>query len=200
MGRRGRPLGVVLAGGEGRRLGGGKAVVALDGRPLLAYPLAALREALTDVAVVAKRSTALPPLDAGVAIWLEPDEPRHPMAGVVRALREARGRPVVVVAVDMPLVDAGLLRRIAAAPARGGALAVVPRAGGRLQPLCARYEPGALAALAGFDPADRATDLAGRLAPAVLECADEDAFANVNAPEDLLRASALLHARTRRGR
>ena len=55
-------VGVVLAGGPGRRMGGDKAVVALDGRPLLLYPLAALRAAgIADVALVAKRATELPP-------------------------------------------------------------------------------------------------------------------------------------------
>jgi molybdopterin-guanine dinucleotide biosynthesis protein A len=191
--RRDRPIGVVLAGGAGRRLGGDKAVVALDGRPLLSYPLNALRAAVGDVAVVAKRTTALPRLDAGVEIWLEPDEPRHPMAGIVRALRSAGGRAILAVAVDLPFAGPELLGRIAAAPARGG-LAVVPRADGRLQPLCARYEPGALEVLAGFDPSERATDLVARLDPAVLEIDHGEAFLNVNAAEDLLRASALLRA------
>jgi molybdopterin-guanine dinucleotide biosynthesis protein A len=192
--RRQGPVGIVLAGGAGRRLGGDKAVVALDGRPLLDYPLQALRVAVGDVAVVAKRDTALPPLDAKVAVWLEPDEPRHPMAGVVRALRAAGGRAVLAVAVDLPFAGPGLLRRLATAPA-GRALAVAPRAEGRLQPLCARYEPGALAALTGFDARERATDLLERLDPVVLDVDDADAFLNVNAAEDLLRASALLRVR-----
>jgi molybdopterin-guanine dinucleotide biosynthesis protein A len=192
--RRQAPVGVVLAGGAGRRLGGDKAVVALDGRPLLEYPLRALRAAVRDVAVVAKRDTVLPPLGADVELWLEPDEPRHPVAGIVAALRAAGGRPVLAVAVDLPFAGPGLLERIATAGADGG-LAVVPRADGRLQPLCARYEPGALDLLAGFDPGARATDLLARLRPAVLDVDDADAFLNVNAAEDLLHASALLRSR-----
>jgi molybdopterin-guanine dinucleotide biosynthesis protein A len=187
----------VLAGGQGRRLGGDKAVVQLDGHPLLAYPLAALRAAVGDVAVAAKRATALPPLRPDVEIWLEADEPRHPMAGVVRALRGARGRPVLAVAVDLPFAGPDLLRAIAATRAPRGAAAVVPRAGGRLQPLCARYEPEALKALADFDPAARATDLALALDPLIVDIDEDEAFLNINAPEDLLRASALLHGRSR---
>jgi len=60
-----KPVGVVLAGGAGRRIGGDKATVELAGRPLLLYPLAAVRAVLRDVAVVAKRVTALPPLVRG---------------------------------------------------------------------------------------------------------------------------------------
>lgn len=188
------PAGVVLAGGEGRRLGGDKAVVALDGRPLLEFPLRVLQRSVRDVAVVAKRGTVLPPLESEVPIWLEPDEPQHPLTGVVHALRCAEGRSVLVVAVDLPLLDVALPRALARQPA-GRHLAVVARAGGRLQPLLARYEPGALAALEGFDPAARATDLVVALDPLVLDVEDEEQLLNVNRPEDLLRASALVRAR-----
>jgi molybdenum cofactor guanylyltransferase len=46
--------GVVLAGGRGSRLGGAKAMAELAGRPLIAYPLAALAAAGLDAFVVAK--------------------------------------------------------------------------------------------------------------------------------------------------
>ena len=189
----GIPIGVVLAGGRGRRIGGDKAIVELDGRPLIEYPLAVVGAVLDDVGVVAKRDTVLPPLRGMATVWLEPDAPRHPLAGVVHALRVARGRPVVVVAADMPLLGTELVRELAFADA-GGRVAIVPRAGGRLQPLCARYEAAALGALERFDPHAAATDAVAALEPTVLELDDELPFFNVNAPEDLLQASALLAA------
>src|SRR4051812_3660879 len=106
------PVGVVLAGGRGRRLGGDKAIVELEGRALVLYPLESLHEVCDDVAVVAKRETMLPPLAGAADLWIEPDEPRHPLAGVAHALRLAAGRPVLVVAVDLPLMDAATLRTI----------------------------------------------------------------------------------------
>jgi molybdopterin-guanine dinucleotide biosynthesis protein A len=193
MARRGA-IGAVLAGGDGRRIGGDKAVVELDGRPLLHYPLAVVRAALGNAAVVAKSDTALPPLDPGVAIWLEADEPHHPLAGILHALLRARGRAVVVVAGDMPFVTRSLVAALARERARG-ALAVVPRAAGRLQPLCARYEPAALAALQPFDAhADVATTV-DALRPRILEWPDEEPFFKVGGPEDLLQAAALLDSR-----
>src|SRR4051812_30322612 len=75
------PIGAVLAGGRARRMGGAKAVAELGGRPLVAWPLAALRAGLEEVVVVAKPSTSLPPLD--VEVWLEPEAPSHPRAGLV---------------------------------------------------------------------------------------------------------------------
>jgi molybdopterin-guanine dinucleotide biosynthesis protein A len=56
-------IGVVLAGGEGKRLGGGsKAAAPLAGRPLVEYPLEALAEVCERVVIVCKRDTLLPEL------------------------------------------------------------------------------------------------------------------------------------------
>lgn len=193
MAKRGA-IGAVLAGGDGRRIGGDKAVVELDGRPLLHYPLAVVRAALGNVAVVAKSATSLPPLDSGVAIWLEPDEPRHPLAGILHALVRAGGRSVVIVAGDMPFVTRDLVAALARERARG-ACAVVPRVAGRLQPLCARYEPAALAALTAFDPGADMVETIDALSPKIIDWPDEEPFFKVGGPEDLLQAAALLDSR-----
>jgi molybdopterin-guanine dinucleotide biosynthesis protein A len=185
------PVGVVLAGGLGRRLGGDKAVVEIEGRPLLLYPLEALHEVCDQVAVVAKRDTILPPLGGLADLWIEPDEPRHPLTGIEHALRLAGGLPILAVAVDLPLVDAATLRLIAGT-ATGTAAVVVPRVHGRLQPLCALYTPLALAGLAGFDPSASATAVVEALGVREVEPPDPSAFLNVNRPEDVLQASVLL--------
>ena len=189
-----RAIGVVLAGGVGRRIGGDKAMVELEGRPLVLYPLAVLRAVLDEVVVVAKQSTILPPLDADVAIWLEADEPRHPLLGIVHALRCARRRPVIVVAGDMPFVTRGLVSALARERSHG-APAVVPRAAGRLQPLCARYDPRALTALAASDFGAPVTEVVAALNPRIVDWPDDEPFFNVNHPEDILQAAALLSGR-----
>jgi molybdopterin-guanine dinucleotide biosynthesis protein A len=185
------PVGVVLAGGLGRRLGGDKAIVELEGRPLVLYPLEALHEVCDEVAIVAKRDTLLPPLSGLAELWIEPDEPRQPLTGVAHALRLAAGRPILVVAVDLPLMDAATLRALAATDPAGAA-AVVPRVHGRLQPLCALYTPGALSGLAAFDASARATDVVVSLGIREVQPADPTAFFNVNRPEDVLQASVLI--------
>jgi molybdopterin-guanine dinucleotide biosynthesis protein A len=185
------PLGVVLAGGAGSRLGGAKALAPLDGEALLLWPLRALREAVGEAVVVAKRSTALPALPPGVDVWLESDEPRHPLAGVVHALDSAGGRAVLVVAVDLPLVTAGLLGELARRDA-AGAPAVVAAAGGEPQPLCARYEPAAAAALRRALPDGRVLDTVRALRPALVAVDDPAVLTNVNTPEELARVQAAL--------
>src|SRR4051794_3558592 len=131
-------VGAILAGGLGRRMGGGKPARELAGRPLLAYPARALSAVCSPVAVVAKADVFVPAMD-GVERWDEPDEPRHPAAGIAFALERAGG-PVLVCAADMPFVTTDACARLIEAGA-------VAHAGGRAQPLLGVYTPAAAAAL-----------------------------------------------------
>jgi molybdopterin-guanine dinucleotide biosynthesis protein A len=186
----------VLAGGSGRRIGGGKAIVELSGRPLLSYPLRALASALDEVAVLAKADTELPSLP-GVTVWIEPQQPRHPLLGILQALALADGRPVVVCAVDLPFVSAELIAQLAGVDA-GGAPAVLAARRGAVQPLLGRYEPAAAELLP--EPAGNVAliEAVTALGPRLLEVSDPDELFNVNAPEDLLHASAILDRRRAR--
>jgi molybdenum cofactor guanylyltransferase len=200
-------LGAVLAGGRGSRLGGEKAAVELDGRPLIAYPLAAIEAAGLEPVVLAKPGEGPTPSPGSfvgsgttkgardrVRVVEEPPEPRHPLCGIVAALR--LGRPIVAVACDLPFVEPGLIELLAAAPEP----LVVSTLSGRPQPLLARYEPSLLPqleeALEREEPLTRTVEA---LAPRLLT---EDELArfgdpnrllfNVNDREDLRRAEALL--------
>jgi molybdenum cofactor guanylyltransferase len=194
------PIGVLLAGGEGKRMGGGKAVVNLHGRPLISYPLEALWRALGTVAIVAKIDTELPSV-AGVTVWVEPDEPRHPLLGVVHALGLAEGRPVLVCPVDLPFVTSGLIRRIAETDS-GGAPAVIAGRGGDTQPLLGCYHHEALEPLAQALRAPDAPvrEVVATLGPVVYEVSDPDELFNINSPDDLLQASAMLDRRLQAAR
>ena len=164
--------------------------VELAGKPLVAWPLVALAAELDEVAVVAKEATPLP---EGLAaeVWVEPSEEFHPRAGILAALERAAGRAVLVCAGDMPLVTPQLVRELAGADAEG-APAVVPLAGGRVEPLLARYEPAASAGLRAANPDAPLTEAVLGLRPRLLEVADLRPFLNVNTPEDLATAAQFL--------
>jgi len=161
-----------------------KATVALGGRPLLAWPLAAAAEAGLEAVVVAKPGSALPELD--VPVWAEPERPSHPLTGIVAALERAAPRAIVALACDMPFVPPDLIARLA------GLDAVSAAPPGEAFP--ARYAPAALpalrAALAREAPLRAAL---AELGPAEIAAADPDrALLGVNDPAALARAERLL--------
>ena len=193
------PMGVILAGGLGRRIGGSKAVVQLAGQPLISYPLEAVRTALSDVAVIAKADTQLPSLP-GVTVWVEPDSPRHPVVGIVQALALAEGRSVVVCASDLPFVTPELIYRLATADL-GKSPAVVACCGTDVQPLLGCYAPRAIDPLRNGLPAEAPVrELVASLHPRMLEVGDPELLFNINSPEDLLHAAAILDGRARASR
>jgi molybdenum cofactor guanylyltransferase len=188
-------IGAVLAGGVGGRLGqSSKPAALLGGRPLASYPVEALAGVCELVAVVCKSSTELPELP-GAERWDEPDEPRHPLTGIVHAL-ETAGGPVLVCACDMPFVSPALARALADV----GAAIALPRAGGRLHPVLARYTPAVLPALrTALARGQSLHQTVADLMPAILDEQELAPFGdparllfNVNTPADLERAEAML--------
>jgi molybdopterin-guanine dinucleotide biosynthesis protein A len=182
-------IGCVVAGGRGRRLGASKATAELAGRPLISYPVAALAPVCERVVVVCKRDTALPPLD--IERWDEPDDPRHPIAGIVHALERA-GTPIVVCGGDMPFVTPDACALIAA-ELRPGITAAVALSEGRLQPLLGAYAPEALDALQiapTGEPLTRTVESLGAIPVGV----EPEIVFNVNTPEDLAEAERRLRS------
>lgn len=192
---RSKPVGAILAGGRGLRIGGEKAIVELQGKPLICYPVEAVQQVLSRVAIMAKTGTRLPRL-SGVAVWIEPESPRDPLTGITQALALAGGRPVLICAGDLPFVTPELIRRLVKADA-GRAPAVVACAQERMQPLLGCYQPRALDLLAQAARAGtgRVMDAVAALEPVLLEVDDPDELFDVDSPDDLLMASAMLDRR-----
>ena len=182
----------IMAGGRSSRMGRPKAAVALAGRPLIAYPIAAARAAGLEPFVVAKPDSELPPLDCEVLA--EPADPVHPLTGIVAALEHA-GAALVVIACDLPLVPAALIAELAG---REAPLALP--ADPRPQPLIARWDPVLLPRLrAGLLMDEPLNRLAAELGAEAIAGAElrsfgdpERMFSNVNDPAGLARIEALL--------
>jgi len=188
-------IAAILAGGRSTRMGRPKPGVPLAGRPLIAYPIAAARSVEVEPWVVAKEGTELPRLDCRVLA--EPDEPLHPLAGLVAALREAGDRPVVAIAADMPFVEDKLIAWLASHDST-----TVVEALGCVQPLLARYDGGDIPPLeAALGRGASATEAALALEPKLVPEIDLRRFGepdrllfNVNTEADLARAEEILAA------
>ncbi len=185
----------ILAGGRAQRLGGAKATLRLGGRPLIEYPLAAAQAAGLERFVVAKTRSVLPPLNCEKVA--EPDDPTHPLLGLITAL-ECSGGPIVAIACDLPFLAPRLLSALASDPAE-----TVVTTTDRLHPLAARYSPSALPILRqALATKARLDDTVLTLAPKILDRSalsrfgDPDSILfNVNTPSDLAAAESLLDYR-----
>jgi molybdopterin-guanine dinucleotide biosynthesis protein A len=182
------PVGVVLAGGDSRRMGHDKALLQIGDRTWVEDAAHRLSKVCREVVIAdrGRRSThRWPSL---------PDGPgAGPAAGLLGAAAELPGRELLALACDLPRVPVELLRRLAA-PFDGDLLA--PRWRRGVEPLCARYRPPALELLAAEVAAGRlalhplfaAPSLAVRyLEREELEGfgAPAELFLNLNRPEDL---------------
>jgi molybdopterin-guanine dinucleotide biosynthesis protein A len=176
-------------------MGGDKPTVALRGRPLVSYPVGAMKLALTEVAVIAKADTSLPqPL--GAMVWIEPDVPVDPLLGISEALALAGGRRVLVCPVDMPFVSPESLSALAAVQHEGRP-AVVATSRGVVRALLGCYLPSAVPLLEqavrdGLSPQDAARTLD----PVLFEFENDDELFDVDTPDDLLQASGMLDVRS----
>jgi molybdopterin-guanine dinucleotide biosynthesis protein A len=180
--------GLLLTGGASRRLGVAKATLLLDGERLVdrvARVLAGIATTVVEVGpgyshleAVREEPPGSGPLAALVA-----------GAAVLATRHDDGASAVLVLAVDLPFVDAALLTWLASHPAPG---TVVPVVGGLPQPLCARYAPDALAAAAELVAAGERSMRALLRRVDVHEALEEEwsgvatarTFSDVDTPED----------------
>lgn len=191
-----RPVGVILAGGDGRRLGGDKACIELHGETLAERALHSLSQVVDTVVVSCRMGTRLPPLPGIAEAWVQRDD-GDAAAGLASALREAGGRPILALAISLPLMSPAVLRELLLTRTDGRP-AVLPEIGGRLEPLVGRWEPSALHTLESHARGSGLEAVAGLLAAVRVPFpATDPAFLRVDGPEDLLQAGAILDVRRR---
>jgi molybdopterin-guanine dinucleotide biosynthesis protein A len=166
---------LILAGGQGRRIGGGKPGRRLGGVTLLDRALGLARSWSDDVSVASGESDA-----PGIA---------GPLGGVAAAL--VRGGDLLTIPCDMPFLPEDLPERL-----HSKETATIATSGGRLHPVCALWRARAIAGLADYVASGRRS-LRGFAEAVGYETVAWDAepvdpFFNVNDEADLARAEALL--------
>ncbi len=194
-----RPLitGLVLAGGQGSRLGGrDKGLVEVAGRPLIAHVLARFAPQVDSLLVNANRN-----LDtyAGyghpVVVDTHADYP-GPLAGIASGLGHCRSPLLAVAPCDTPFLPTDLVARLYAALTLHAAEIAVARVAGEMQPVFALMRATLGPALTGFLRGNRRKILAWyeehRLAVADFE--DPAGFRNLNTAEECALAADALPA------
>ena len=188
----------VLAGGQSARMGWDKASLLLDGVPLLKVMTDRAASCADEVLVVGR--AGFPGL-AGVRFVPDLGGPPSSMRGLHAALTHARGEFVLLLPCDMPFFDVGLVAHMKGL--RPGADVILPYPGGRCEPLCALYR-ASLAVRAGALLEEGRLKLRSLLEGPELHVRlveeggypfAEDAFFNINTPEDYRRALGLQRER-----
>ena len=167
-------------------MGRDKALVEVDGVSMVRRVADALDAGgCRPVVVVGGDATAIGRLGLAAVPDRRPGE--GPLGGILTALAAVPG-PVLVVACDLPWIDAGVVHALVDEASNGGSeVDVVVATSSRLEPLCAVWLPSAQRHLReSFDGGERAVHrvLDGvrvRTVPV-----RPDALRNVNRPEDLL--------------
>jgi molybdopterin-guanine dinucleotide biosynthesis protein A len=189
--------GAILAGGEGRRMGGtNKALIEIGGQRIIDRLLHVFRSCFEEVLIAAREASDFAGL--GVAVAVDHFALRCSLTGIHAALAAARAPWVFVCACDTPFLRRELVLRLLAE--RGPDCdAVVPiRENGLIEPLCAAYSKACLPHIEALLAAGKPqvigffSQVRVRHAPvALLREADPEleSFLNVNTPGDLAALS-----------
>ena len=202
-------VGVLLAGGRSSRMGGGdKCLQMLAGKPILTRIIERLRPQVSEIVINANGDPdrfdafGLPVVSDSVAGY------QGPLAGVHAALEWVRvNRPdveqVVTVATDTPFFPADLVHRLLSAPGDASGFRVAQSDMG-VHPVIGLWPIGLSEALeTSLERGERKVTAWTRdhgAVPVFFSAVDVrgqsiDPFFNINAPEDLAAAEALLSER-----
>jgi len=127
--------GIVLAGGESRRMGRDKAFLNVAGLPMIEHVIRALRSVVPHIIVVTNTPEAY--ARYGVEVTGDVKDRRGSLVGLYSGLLRSSQDCNIVVACDMPFLNPGLLSYMAGLAE--GHDAVVPKLGELVEPLHAVY-------------------------------------------------------------
>jgi molybdenum cofactor guanylyltransferase len=197
-------LGLILDGGLARRMGGAdKGLVALAGRPMLMHVIERLRPQCTALAISANGDAARFAAFGLPVVADDPPDFSGPLAGVLSGLEYCARTPrlthVATLPADAPFAPENFVARLHEARRASGAPIAVAASGGRVHHVAALW-PVELAAELRSAFADeglrKVESLLARFRVAIVQWPAEpiDPFFNVNTPDDLERAEALIRA------
>jgi molybdopterin-guanine dinucleotide biosynthesis protein A len=185
---------VILAGGEGRRIGGGKPLRRLAGERLIDRALRAARSWSDLVAVAVRDPAQVEWLNAAI-ITDEPNIP-GPLGGLAAALRFGAASAtefVLTIPVDTPFLPRDLCDRLRSELGEAGCS--IAASGGQLHPVCSLWRTCAASRLEDYLAGERRSlrAFAALVGLSEVEWPSEpfDPFFNVNAPADLTDAERL---------
>lgn len=187
--------GLVLAGGRSSRMREDKAALTYRQRPQLELAFELLAPFVSRAFVSVREDQRDDPLRAGFPQIVDGPDVEGPIAGIIAAQAACPRAAWLVIACDLPMLDAATLSMlIAGRDASRLATAYRSASDGLPEPLCTIYEPASREAILRF--------VAGGIScprkflmrhdVALLAAASPQALANANTPEELAAARRAL--------
>ncbi len=190
--------GVILAGGESRRMGQNKALMRLGGARLIDRVVGVMRQVCPRLLMVTNSPEVYAELDLPMVSDVFPG--KGSLGGIYSAIYHASTPYCLVVACDMPFLNAAVLRYLVAQMADYDV--VIPEVHGEMQPLHALYNQACLHPIARRLEAQR-LKITGFLPDVRVRTVTMDemqpfdpellAFQNLNTREELQAATRYLH-------
>lgn len=180
--------GLVLAGGESRRMGRDKALLVRGGKSQLENTVALLAGAVDRVFVSARREQMEEPERSRFATIVDRYEGIGPVAGILSAMDEHPHADWLVVACDLPNIDTETLAFLLANQSPDKPFAAFRSSYDELpEPLCALYTAGSDAIVRQFvaEGIVCPRKILIRSDTLLLEQPNPHALDNVNTPDDL---------------
>jgi molybdopterin-guanine dinucleotide biosynthesis protein A len=181
--------GVVLAGGQGSRMGGvDKGLQPFRGKPMAAHAIERLAPQVDELLINANRNPEAYAAFGHRVIADEIEGFAGPLAGFERGLAHATGKLVVTVPCDSPFLPHDLVARLRAALESGGAQIAVAKTGDQAHPVFCLMRREVHESLRQFlSSGQRKIDRwYSQLAVVEVAFDDEaDAFLNINTREEL---------------
>ncbi|HID82267.1 MAG TPA: molybdenum cofactor guanylyltransferase [Chromatiales bacterium] len=178
---------VILAGGQGRRMGGkDKGLLAWGGRPLIETILDTIKPQVGHILINANRNKEKYTNYGYPVVADNLDGYQGPLAGFVAGMKAAKTDYITTIPCDSPLIPADMFERLSAALIDEQAELAVAHDGQRLQPVYALLPVKLLDSLLQFmGEGNRKIDLwYARHKMAVADFSDKpEIFRNVNTPE-----------------
>ena len=139
--------GLILAGGQSRRMGEDKGLIAYHGKAQVTWLSRLLREFCASVRVSIGPGQERLSGYASMQVIIDHVPGRGPAGGLVSAWKADPDAAWLLVAVDLPLLDRGTLKALTAGRSRSHLATAFRHRDGALEPLCTIWEPAACAVL-----------------------------------------------------
>jgi molybdopterin-guanine dinucleotide biosynthesis protein A len=185
---------VILAGGEGRRIGGEKPLRQLAESRLIDRALDLARRWSNTIAVAVRDPSQIPALNAEL---VEDEAIEGPLGGLAAGLKFARIKSrafLLTIPADMPFLPPDLLDRLAATIGDSGC--AMASSGGHAHPVCGLWRAATLDRLAQYVSSGSRSlkGFAALVGTIEVEwpATPEDPFFNINSADDLAEAEKRL--------